>query len=232
MADQVLDYFKNQTYNQPGQSTIGAIGEGIGSLLLGNQVAQGAAQTRAGTQQQIETLSGMYGPNSPYAQNLRQALARKDAAAGRNSQYGPREVDLQARLAGLQGANAATIGNLQTQQQNANMQEQQVRAQQLSHLFNIANKTGATDWAGKQLGGMFDMGEQPAVQQPMNQSVYGGGGDYTGWSPGQTTDPLMSYQSNQGMGQMYGPTEQTNYTPEMDQTQSPTSSNNAYYMDW
>lgn len=184
MADDVLNYFQSQGYNKPQQGVMGAIGEGLGSLVLGNQVAQGAAQNRAGSQQQIESLSNMYGPNSPYALQLRQALARKDAAAGRNSQYGPREVELQARLAGLQGQNAQTIGTLQGQQQSSNLQEQQVRAQQLAHLFNIADKTGASGWASSQLGNMF--GEQPAVQQPMNQSPYAGGGDYSGWSPGQT----------------------------------------------
>jgi len=229
--EQVFQFLKDKGYSKPPQSTMGAIGEGLGSLVLGNQVAQGAAQNRAGTQQQIDSLANMYGPNSPYATQLRQALARKDAAAGRNSQYGPREVELQARLAGLQGQNAATIGNLQNQQQKANVDETQVRAQQLAHLFNIADKTGAANWAGSQLGNMF--GEQTPVNQPMNQSVYAGGGDYSGWSPGQTYQaPEQPYQSNQGMGQMYGPEEQSAYTPQMDQSQAPTSSNNSYYMDW
>jgi hypothetical protein len=180
---------------------MGSIGAGLGSLVLGNKVADGAAQNRAGTQQQIDSLSGMYGPNSPYATQLRQALARKDAAAGRNSQYGPREVELQARLAGLQGQNSTAIGNMLNQQQKSTMDEATVRAQQLSHLFNIADKSGATGWAQGQLRDLFN---PSAVNQSMNESPYAGGGDYSGWSPGQGMAQEQPYQSNGGMGQMYG----------------------------
>ena len=44
-------------------------------------------------------MDEMYNPNGVYAQNLRTTLERKDAAAGRRSQYGPREVNLLAALA-------------------------------------------------------------------------------------------------------------------------------------
>lgn len=47
-------------------------------------------------QDQIAALSD---PNSAYMQQSRQAIERKDAAAGRNSQWGDREVQLQALLA-------------------------------------------------------------------------------------------------------------------------------------
>jgi hypothetical protein len=67
-------------------------------------------------------LAGMYGPNSPYAKQLEKRLLTKDAAAGRRSQYGAREVELQARLAEIaqrnapymyQAMNAQTQGNNQ-----------------------------------------------------------------------------------------------------------------------
>lgn len=61
---------------------------------------------------QMTSLSSMYGQDSPYAQALRQRLDRKDAAAGRRSQYGPREVELQAHLAGLQPQVANSMSNL------------------------------------------------------------------------------------------------------------------------
>ena len=230
MSQAWQDYLKSRGVDsgvsEGNQDTIKSIVSGLGSLYLGNQAAGGLQQTGQTLQDQIGTLSGMYGPNSPYAAQLKQALARKDAAAGRNSQYGPREVELQARLAALQGQNAQTIGNLTTQANKANLDQQQVRAQQLAHLFNIADKTGLTGWANKQLGGLF--GDQPAVNQPMSESPYVGGGDYSTWSPGQTYE--TPYQSNGGMGQMYDP-EPTNYAPGMDTSQAPTSSNNAYAMD-
>lgn len=49
---------------------------------------------------QINTLEGLFGQNSAYATQMRQQLERRDAAAGRRSQYGNREVELQAALAG------------------------------------------------------------------------------------------------------------------------------------
>lgn len=48
------------------------------------------------------SISGLFGPNSPYAQQMQQTLGRTDAAAGRNSQYGTRSVQLAAALAKAQ----------------------------------------------------------------------------------------------------------------------------------
>lgn len=55
------------------------------------------------------SLSSMFGPNSAYSKQLQQSLSRRDAAAGRRSQYGPRNVELQARLAELNSRNAPAI---------------------------------------------------------------------------------------------------------------------------
>lgn len=63
-------------------------------------------------------LQSLYGPNSAYAQQLRQQLTRQDAAAGRRSQYGNREVELQARLADTNARMAPTLQSLYGQQQN------------------------------------------------------------------------------------------------------------------
>lgn len=227
MSQAWQDYLKSRGVDtaagttNPDQGAAGSIVGGLGSLYLGNQVASGLGKTNQTIQDQIGTLSGMYGPDSPYAAQLKQALARKDAAAGRNSQYGTREVELQARLAALQGQNAKTIGDLSTQANNANLAQQQVRAQQLAHLFNIADKTGATDWANKQLKGVFG----PQEYTP-TAADYGYGGPSTGVYGVQPETP---YQSNGGMGDMYGP--ETNYAPGMDTSQAPTSANNAYAMD-
>lgn len=53
--------------------------------------------------QQQGQLNSLFGQNSAYSKQLRQELSRKDAAAGRRSQYGPREVELQAKLAQMNG---------------------------------------------------------------------------------------------------------------------------------
>lgn len=65
--------------------------------------------------QQIGNLQGLYGQNSPYATALRQQLERRDAAAGRRSQYGPREVELQAALAGNAARLAPSLQQLYSQ---------------------------------------------------------------------------------------------------------------------
>jgi hypothetical protein len=57
---------------------------------------------------QAQSLQDMYSPNSAYAQQMRESLNRQDAASGRRSQYGPREVQLQAALADKQASLAPT----------------------------------------------------------------------------------------------------------------------------
>lgn len=71
-------------------------------------------------------LQSLYSQDSPYAQALRQQLARKDAASGRRSQYGPREVELQARLAQMASGQIPAMSQLAQQQAMArNMKYQQ-----------------------------------------------------------------------------------------------------------
>lgn len=67
---------------------------------------------------QIGSLQGLYGQDSSYAQAMRQQLDRRDAAAGRRSQYGPREVELQALLAGNAARLAPSLQQLYTQKTN------------------------------------------------------------------------------------------------------------------
>jgi len=67
------------------------------------QYAQQQAQNRYADQ-----INQMFAPNSPYAQQMQQTLARQDAAAGRNSQYGNRAVQLAAALT---QARAQALGN-------------------------------------------------------------------------------------------------------------------------
>jgi len=79
---------------------------GIYSLYQGGKAAG----------QQANSLSNMYSNNSPYAKQLAQSLARKDAASGRRSQYGTREVELQAKLAAMANQVAPNIRNAQQDQ--------------------------------------------------------------------------------------------------------------------
>lgn len=91
-----------------------------------NQIGQLGAQGRdsimnwlAGQQANINNL---YNPGTPEANLMQQEMERKDAAAGRNSQYGVRATDLAGKLAGIKGdlntrfatGVAGTVGNAQS----------------------------------------------------------------------------------------------------------------------
>jgi hypothetical protein len=71
-------------------------------------------------------LQSLYAQDSPYAQMLRQSLQRQDAAGGRRSQYGPREVELQAKLAQMasqQIPGMTQLSNSQTMMRNQMLQQ-------------------------------------------------------------------------------------------------------------
>ena len=92
-------------------------------------------------------LQGLYSQNSPYAQQMRQSLQRRDAAGGRRSQYGPREVELQAKLAQMASSQIPAMNQLQ-QRQNMN------RAIMLQQGLGAFNKMGGLEG----LQGLFGMG--------------------------------------------------------------------------
>lgn len=249
----------------PDYGLLGSIAGAYGAINSGNNVgdAYGAAAGDAADQastlktqmDNMPTLEQMYGQNSPYALQMQKTLAAKDAAAGRNSQYGPRLQALQADLAskGSQYAQqqAAMAQAYNTARSNANQQriqattgQSQVQGQQLASLFNVGQKSGLLDSAnqslsgalGKGLGSMFPSwgsgGDiqpqyQGAAQQPMDQSVYGGGGNYDGYTTGSNENfqgnssvPMdQSPYSNYG-GNYQDYTTGAAYTPQGNDTQS------------
>lgn len=92
-----------------------------------------------GLQGNIDTmttnLNALSDPNSPYMQMARQGLERKDAAAGRNSQWGDREVQLAAQLADYVGKYSPGINQSITQSRNQINQNNQG----LASLYSAAN---------------------------------------------------------------------------------------------
>lgn len=154
---------------------LGDVLSGIYGLYKGNEANQ-----------QTKTLSGLYGQNSSYAQAMRQQLDRRDAAAGRRSQYGPREVELQARLADQYGRNAPTMMAMQNR-------SDAIRAQAIAMLGKGLNQYGPS------LSSMFNnpgSSWAPAQSSATLGSLYGGSsyGD-NGWSSGSNdgfiSDPMM-----------------------------------------
>lgn len=89
-----------------GSQGLGQAVGGLGSLLTGNNGLNlgnilgliNANNQRNEWDKMMSSLESMYAPDSPYAKQMEETLARKDSAMGRNSQYGPRAVDLAAKL--------------------------------------------------------------------------------------------------------------------------------------
>lgn len=80
-------------------------------------------------------LSALSDPNSAYMQMARQAIERKDAAAGRRSQWGDREVQLAGTLADYVGKYAPGLQNSITAARN------QITSNNnsLANIFNTMN---------------------------------------------------------------------------------------------
>lgn len=110
----------------------------LASALFGYMNNRKQAQALQGN---INTLSNMYGQNSPYAQQLRATLAAKAAQGGRRSDIGAREVQLQAALA---DKTASMAPNLFAMQQGKGMLDNSL----YSNMFNTFNKLGG--WQGLQ----------------------------------------------------------------------------------
>ena len=130
-------------------------GGDVMSTLAGLYAANRNAKAAQG---QTLNLQSMFGPNSAYAQQMRQQLERRDAAAGRRSQYGPREVELQAALAKTM---ASAAPGIQNQNLQASQAAQAQRNAQLNLLLQAGKQTGLFDYAQKGLSSMFAPQQAP-----------------------------------------------------------------------
>lgn len=147
------DIFANGIPN--GQGGRVPIGDAAGGLLGLFQ----ALQQRRRTKGLAGQLSGLYGPNSPYAQNLRQQLLRKDAAGGRRSQYGAREVDFQARMADINSRMAPTLNTLNQQTAGNDVTA-------LNSLLNLGKLFGGKGFSGIGGGGSSYTPYTPSAPMP------------------------------------------------------------------
>jgi hypothetical protein len=172
-GQQGLQGYSGPTAGQPegaqGGSFMDKMIPTLAGLYAGYQGGRGIGK-------QIGSLSGMYGQGSPYAQALRQQLERRDAAAGRRSQYGPREVELQAQLARMASSNAPGLAALYGQQN-------QNRAAMLKALM----------FGYDQMGGLSGIrgGLQDLFGGGMNLDTGGMGiGDISGGASADYFDPI------------------------------------------
>lgn len=125
-----------------GQQKMSPVGAGVGALasLFYNQKANSQLKKQANNMN--------LGQDSSYMKAMRQQLDRRDAAGGRRSQYGPREVELQAKLAEMNQRNAPTQFAI-AQQRNMN------NARTLQDLIGFGKQSGAFDAIGSGLQGLF-----------------------------------------------------------------------------
>lgn len=185
MAGQQMDQGQ-QTAQGPAQGQqgggfdLGGVLGGLGSLYSGyqnkqisDQMSQGQAGNNQALQGQMTNLANMYSPNSPYAQQMRQQLARKDAAAGRNSQYGPREAQLQALLAGQQAGASSSMANLAGAQRYDQMRAgNTANTQNLQNILRLSQSSGLTDKLQSGLSGMFGGGQEAPQEQFIQAPSY------------------------------------------------------------
>ena len=150
------------------------IGYGLGAYLSNN--------TANSYSSQMNNLASLYSQDSAYAQMLRKQLQARDAASGRRSQYGAREVELQAKLADLNSRNATTLAQLQGAKSGTQMQT----LANLYKMYGVANKNGAvSNWANE-LFNPSTLKGYSGVEGDTNfmGPTYSGGAD---WMPGGTT---------------------------------------------
>jgi hypothetical protein len=160
--------FNGSNLGQPSMDYSGGGGDfswnspqGLNTLMRLGNTGMGAYQQYMQQQkanQYAHSIDQMYAPNSPYAQQMQQELARKDAAAGRNSQYGSRAVQLAAAL--TQGKAQALSGN-----NYANAAQNNSGASMLNGLFanfgspqGMQNLYGAGQSAYNGLSNLFSGG--------------------------------------------------------------------------
>lgn len=110
---------------------------GVGSLVGGNVDRIKAQQDSDWWKSQLDTLQGMYKPGTPEATLMEQKMNAKDAAAGRNSQYGVRATDLAAQLATQRSGIMTSAGyqNMANAYRNRSSQD-------LNGLFSAAGQGG------------------------------------------------------------------------------------------
>lgn len=130
----------------PNATSIG-VADGLGGLA---SLYGGYKQSQM-FKNQADSLAQMFSSNSPYATQLKQQLERRDAAAGRRSQYGPREVELQAKLAEMAAGIAPS--RLAATQQYGNSMNQNF--QNLAHLYKTGVFNPLIDSVSNGLGNLF-----------------------------------------------------------------------------
>jgi len=149
----LADIIKGATGGGGAGNSSGAGGTNYGNLLGYLSQMYAGNKQRDSIMDLYKSLDSSFAPGSAYEKTLRQELDRRDAASGRRSQYGPREVELQAKLAQQRGSQATTLAGL-LDKSNAGMTDM-LRA---GNYFS--NETGLTDL----FGGLIKSGGKAIIE--------------------------------------------------------------------
>lgn len=163
---------KKMTGNIVGSLVNGVLGGG-GSGGISNLGNLGSIFTNYNQYSQnkniVDQIKGIYSPTGPYAEYLKNELGRKDAAAGRNSQYGPRLAQMLGMLGeGQARALQGTAPFLQGSQGGMNGM--------VGAGSRLLQGSGLGDWITKQLGGAggmtnnWNLGPNGGPQMPSDSS--------------------------------------------------------------
>lgn len=150
MFDWLGDIFNSDTFDtlsngfstlKSGMQTVSPFVQGGLSLINGLDSANRAKAFSVQQGATASQLADLFSPNSPYALELRRQLERRDAAAGRRSQYGTRETELAAALTRNQ---AGVLGAPQYQQllAGANRSPYGGLMGSLGQLFSFKDQNG------------------------------------------------------------------------------------------
>ena len=131
----------SKAWNNPGTTLSAA---NLGFNALSSMYDYKAKKNIAAAQEQRyndvnNQINNMYAPGSPEYNLMEQAMARKDAAAGRNSQYGARAVDLAARIAAIKAQNLASTLGPQAALQNNYLNNQWGGLNSLFYNYGVRN---------------------------------------------------------------------------------------------
>jgi hypothetical protein len=171
-------------------------GNGLLELLAGGLDASRQGQASDRMQQFINSnmqkVENLYKPGSPEYNALWEQMSRQDAAAGRNSQYGPRSVDLAAKIAEIKANNIARMtGQLAPSMSgalNQNAGKYSGLAAGLGSLFggggvqNISSLLNSFSGSGS-FGGFEGNNPLPMWDATSNDEIWEGinGGDFLDW---------------------------------------------------
>jgi len=139
----------------------GALASGLAGLYMANKGSSDAGKAASGaTDSANASLESMFGANSAAAQQMRQELDRRDAASGRRSQYGPREVELQAALAKLKAGAYPGMVNANVNASNASLAAKNAQRVKQNQMLSSLLYLGKNSGAFSKLGDMFGGGQQ------------------------------------------------------------------------